>query len=53
MRPLHPGMLRALLLGGLFALAAGCTCVIKPSELTSGTALEVAALAAKVPKVPI
>lgn len=30
-----------------FALAAGCTCVIKPSELTSGTALEVAALAAK------
>ncbi len=30
-----------------FALAAGCTCVIKPSELTSGTALEVATLAAK------
>jgi acyl-CoA reductase-like NAD-dependent aldehyde dehydrogenase len=30
-----------------FALAAGCTCVIKPSEFTSGTALEVAALAAK------
>lgn len=30
-----------------FALAAGCTCVIKPSELTSGTALEVAALAGK------
>ncbi len=30
-----------------FALAAGCTCVIKPSELTSGTALEVAALASK------
>ncbi|PFH20411.1 aldehyde dehydrogenase family protein [Burkholderia sp. JKS000303] len=28
-----------------FALAAGCTTVIKPSELTSGTALEVAALA--------
>lgn len=30
-----------------FALAAGCTCVIKPSELTSSTALEVAALAAR------
>ena len=28
-----------------FALAAGCTIVIKPSELTSGTALEVAELA--------
>jgi acyl-CoA reductase-like NAD-dependent aldehyde dehydrogenase len=28
-----------------FALAAGCTAIIKPSELTSGTALEVAALA--------
>ena len=28
-----------------FALAAGCTAVIKPSELTSGTTLEVAALA--------
>jgi betaine-aldehyde dehydrogenase len=28
-----------------FALAAGCTVVIKPSELTSGTTLEVAALA--------
>jgi acyl-CoA reductase-like NAD-dependent aldehyde dehydrogenase len=28
-----------------FALAAGCTTVIKPSELTSGTALEVAVLA--------
>jgi acyl-CoA reductase-like NAD-dependent aldehyde dehydrogenase len=28
-----------------FALAAGCTTVIKPSELTSGTALEVAILA--------
>lgn len=30
-----------------FALAAGCTTVIKPSELTSGTALEVALLAEK------
>lgn len=29
-----------------YALAAGCTAVIKPSELTSGTALEVARLAA-------
>jgi len=28
-----------------FALAAGCTCVVKPSELTSGTALELASLA--------
>ncbi|PZU83283.1 MAG: sorbosone dehydrogenase [Shinella sp.] len=28
-----------------YALAAGCTVVIKPSELTSGTTLEVAALA--------
>jgi len=28
-----------------FALAAGCTVVIKPSELTAGTTLEVAALA--------
>ena len=28
-----------------YALAAGCTTVIKPSEFTSGTALEVAALA--------
>lgn len=28
-----------------YALAAGCTAVIKPSELTSGTALELAALA--------
>jgi len=28
-----------------YALAAGCTVVIKPSELTSGTALEIAALA--------
>lgn len=28
-----------------FALAAGCTAVIKPSELTSGTTLEIAALA--------
>jgi len=28
-----------------FALAAGCTAVIKPSELTSGTALETARLA--------
>ncbi len=28
-----------------FALAAGCTAVIKPSELTSGTTLEVVALA--------
>lgn len=27
-----------------FALAAGCTCVIKPSEMTSGTALEIAKL---------
>jgi len=30
-----------------FALATGCATVIKPSELTSGTALEVARLAAK------
>ncbi len=30
-----------------FALAAGCTCVVKPSELTSGTALELASLAAQ------
>ncbi|CAN7789080.1 aldehyde dehydrogenase family protein [Caballeronia sp. LjRoot34] len=30
-----------------FALAAGCTCVIKPSEFTSGTALELAKLAAE------
>jgi len=30
-----------------FALAAGCTTVIKPSEMTSGTALEVASLAAE------
>jgi acyl-CoA reductase-like NAD-dependent aldehyde dehydrogenase len=30
-----------------FALAAGCTAVVKPSELTSGTALEVAALIAE------
>ncbi|WP_066552329.1 aldehyde dehydrogenase family protein [Croceicoccus bisphenolivorans] len=30
-----------------FALAAGCSAVIKPSELTSGTALEVAKLAAE------
>ena len=30
-----------------FALAAGCTAVVKPSELTSGTALEVAALSAE------
>jgi betaine-aldehyde dehydrogenase len=30
-----------------FALAAGCSTVIKPSEMTSGTALEVAALAEK------
>jgi betaine-aldehyde dehydrogenase len=30
-----------------YALAAGCTAVIKPSELTSGTTLEVAALAAE------
>jgi acyl-CoA reductase-like NAD-dependent aldehyde dehydrogenase len=29
-----------------FALAAGCAAVIKPSELTSGTTLEIAALAA-------
>ncbi len=28
-----------------FALAAGCTVVVKPSELTAGTTLEVAALA--------
>lgn len=28
-----------------YALAAGCTVVVKPSELTSGTALEVAVLA--------
>lgn len=28
-----------------YALAAGCTVVIKPSELTSGTALEIAVLA--------
>jgi betaine-aldehyde dehydrogenase len=34
-----------------FALAAGCTAVIKPSEMTSGTALEVAALA-KVAGIP-
>lgn len=31
-----------------FALAAGCTCVAKPSELTSGTALELAKLAHEV-----
>ncbi|CAD6557776.1 aldehyde dehydrogenase family protein [Paraburkholderia sabiae] len=31
-----------------FALAAGCTCVVKPSEFTSGTALELARLAAEV-----
>lgn len=30
-----------------FALAAGCTCVVKPSEFTSGTALELARLAAQ------
>lgn len=30
-----------------FALAAGCTIVVKPSEYTSGTALELAALAAQ------
>ena len=30
-----------------FALAAGCAAVIKPSELTSGTALELVRLAAK------
>lgn len=30
-----------------YALAAGCTVVAKPSELTSGTTLEVAALASK------
>jgi acyl-CoA reductase-like NAD-dependent aldehyde dehydrogenase len=30
-----------------FALAAGCTCVVKPSEFTSGTALELAKLAAE------
>lgn len=30
-----------------YALAAGCTVVIKPSELTSGTTLEIAALAAE------
>jgi acyl-CoA reductase-like NAD-dependent aldehyde dehydrogenase len=28
-----------------YALAAGCTCVVKPSEFTSGTALELAWLA--------
>lgn len=28
-----------------YALAAGCPCVIKPSELTSGTAIEIARLA--------
>jgi betaine-aldehyde dehydrogenase len=27
-----------------YALAAGCTCVVKPSEFTSGTALEIARL---------
>lgn len=31
-----------------FALAAGCTAVVKPSELTSGTALELARLAVEV-----
>jgi betaine-aldehyde dehydrogenase len=31
-----------------FALAAGCTVVIKPSELTSSTAMEIASLAAEV-----
>ena len=31
-----------------YALAAGCTVVVKPSELTSGTALEVAALATQI-----
>ena len=30
-----------------FALAVGCTCVVKPSELTSGPALELATLAMK------
>jgi acyl-CoA reductase-like NAD-dependent aldehyde dehydrogenase len=30
-----------------FALAAGCTAVLKPSEFTSGSALEIAALAAE------
>jgi len=30
-----------------FALASGCTVVVKPSEMTSGTALEFARLAAK------
>ncbi len=30
-----------------FALAAGCTVIVKPSEMTSGTTLEVAALAMK------
>ncbi len=30
-----------------YALAAGCTVVVKPSELTSGTTLEIAALAAE------
>jgi betaine-aldehyde dehydrogenase len=30
-----------------YALVAGCTVVIKPSELTSGTTLEIAALAAE------
>ncbi|HEY2422801.1 MAG TPA: aldehyde dehydrogenase family protein [Chthoniobacterales bacterium] len=31
-----------------FALAAGCTVVVKPSELTSGTAIELGRLAAEV-----
>ena len=31
-----------------FALAAGCTTVIKPSEMTSSTAMEIASLAAEV-----
>ncbi|EEA03443.1 Aldehyde Dehydrogenase [Burkholderia sp. H160] len=31
-----------------FALAAGCACVVKPSEFTSGTALELARLGAEV-----
>lgn len=31
-----------------YALAAGCTAVVKPSEFTSGTAMEVAELASKV-----